>query len=165
MVILRESGPEGQGFPIFEAPRSQTHHTTLGTTLWMIDQLNAETSPAQHAQETDIHAPPIGNRTRNPSKPAAAERNVRPLDHRDWSFHILVLTHSQITVRFMGRDSSVGKATRYGSIVRGSKPGGSDIFRTRPDRRWGPPNLLYNAYRVFPGGKAAGAWRGPLTPV
>jgi len=24
---------------------------------------------------------------------------------------------------------------------------------------WGPPNLLYNGYRVFPGGKAAGAWR------
>jgi hypothetical protein len=23
----------------------------------------------------------------------------------------------------------------------------------------GPPSLLYNEYRVFPGGKAAGAWR------
>ena len=23
-----------------------------------------------------------------------------------------------------------------------------------------PPGLLYNGYRVFPGGKAAGAWRG-----
>ena len=22
-----------------------------------------------------------------------------------------------------------------------------------PDRPWGPPNLLYNGYRVFPGGK------------
>jgi hypothetical protein len=28
----------------------------------------------------------------------------------------------------------------------------------RPDRLWGPPNLLYNGYReLFPGGKAAGA--------
>jgi hypothetical protein len=27
------------------------------------------------------------------------------------------------------------------------------------DRPWGPPSLLYNGYRVFPGGKAAGAWR------
>jgi len=25
----------------------------------------------------------------------------------------------------------------------------------------GPPSLLYNGYRVFPGGKAAGAWRWP----
>ena len=33
-----------------------------------------------------------------------------------------------------------------------------EIFRTRPDRPWDPPNLLYNGYRVFPGGKAAGAW-------
>jgi len=27
------------------------------------------------------------------------------------------------------------------------------IFRTCPDRSWGPPSLLYNGYRVFPGGK------------
>ena len=26
------------------------------------------------------------------------------------------------------------------------------IFRTCPDRPWGPPSLLYNGYRVFPGG-------------
>ena len=31
-------------------------------------------------------------------------------------------------------------------------------FHTHPDRPWGPPSLLYNGYRVFPGGKAAGAW-------
>jgi hypothetical protein len=29
----------------------------------------------------------------------------------------------------------------------------------RPDRPSGPPSLLYNGYRVFPGGKADGAWR------
>ena len=33
------------------------------------------------------------------------------------------------------------------------------IFLHRPDRPWGPPSLLYNGYRVFLGGKAAGAWR------
>ena len=37
--------------------------------------------------------------------------------------------------------------------VRGSKTGGGEIFRTCPDRPWGPPSLLYNGYRVFPGGK------------
>ena len=30
---------------------------------------------------------------------------------------------------------------------------GGEIFRTSPDRPWGPPNFLYNEYRVFPGGK------------
>jgi len=28
-----------------------------------------------------------------------------------------------------------------------------EIFRTCSDRPWGPPSLLYNGYRVFPGGK------------
>jgi len=28
----------------------------------------------------------------------------------------------------------------------------------------GPPSLLSNGYRVFPGGKAAGSWRWPPTP-
>jgi len=30
---------------------------------------------------------------------------------------------------------------------------GDEIFRIRPDRPWGPPSLLYNGNRVFPGGK------------
>jgi hypothetical protein len=43
-----------------------------------------------------------------------------------------------------------------GWTVRGSNPvgGGGEIFRTCPDRRWGPPSL---GSRVFPGGRAAGA--------
>ena len=44
----------------------------------------------------------------------------------------------------MGRDSSDGIATRCGLDGRGSNLGGGDIFRTRPDRSWGPPSLLYN---------------------
>jgi hypothetical protein len=28
---------------------------------------------------------------------------------------------------------------------------GGEIFRTSPDRPWGPLSLLYNGYRVFPG--------------
>ena len=58
----------------------------------------------------------------------------------------------------VGRDSSVGIVTRYGLDGPGTNPGGSEIFRTRPDRPWGPPILLYNGHRVFPGCKAAGAW-------
>jgi len=49
------------------------------------------------------------------------------------------------------------KATRYGLDGPGIKSRrGGEIFRTRPDRPWGPPSLLYNGYRVFPRGKAAG---------
>ena len=54
---------------------------------------------------------------------------------------------------FHGPGSSVGIATGYRLEVRGSNPGGGQIFRTCPDRPWGPPSLLYNGYRVFPGGK------------
>ena len=63
-----------------------------------------------------------------------------------------------------GRNSSVGIATRYGPDGPGSNPGGSEIFRIRPDRPWAPPSLLYNGYMVFPAGKAAGAWSWPSTP-
>jgi hypothetical protein len=52
-----------------------------------------------------------------------------------------------------GRDSAVGIATRYGLEGPGIESGGGEIFRTYPDQPWGPPSLLYNGYRVFPGGK------------
>jgi hypothetical protein len=35
------------------------------------------------------------------------------------------------------------------------KKSGGEIFRTRPNRPWGPPSLLYEGYRVFSGVKAA----------
>jgi hypothetical protein len=38
-----------------------------------------------------------------------------------------------------------------GWTVRGSNPGGSEIFHTCADRPWGLPSLLYNGYRVYPG--------------
>jgi len=56
------------------------------------------------------------------------------------------------------RGSSVGITTDYGLDGPGSNPGGDEIFRTCPDRPWGPPSLLYDGYRVFPKGKVrAGA--------
>jgi hypothetical protein len=60
---------------------------------------------------------------------------------------------------FLARDNSVGTGLATGWTVRGSIPGGVEIFSTRPDRPWGPPSLLYSGYRIFSGGKAAGAWR------
>jgi hypothetical protein len=52
-----------------------------------------------------------------------------------------------------------------GWTVRGSNPGGGEIFCTRPHRPWGPPSLLYDGYRAFPGGESAGVWRWPPTPI
>jgi len=49
-------------------------------------------------------------------------------------------------------------------MVRGLNPAGAEIFRTRPDRLWCPPSLLYSGYRVFPGVKSGGVWRWPPTP-
>jgi len=59
-----------------------------------------------------------------------------------------------------GPDSINGIATGYatGWTVRGSNPGGGEIFRSCPDRPWGPPSLLSNGYLVFPCVEAAGAW-------
>jgi hypothetical protein len=75
----------------------------------------------------------------------------------EFSFHVrhtFPVQHFTFTaLNLSGPGSSVGIATPPGS-----NPGGVEIFRTRPDRSWGPPSLLYNGYRVFPGGKAAGAW-------
>ena len=58
----------------------------------------------------------------------------------------------------IGRDSSVGIATRYRldgpGIESGWGGGRGEIFRTRPDR---PP--IQRVPGLFPGGKADGAWR------
>ena len=70
-------------------------------------------------------------------------------------FYILILR---------SRDSSVDISTRYELDGPGIESRWGDIYRTRPDRPWGPPSLLYNGYRVFPGGKAAGAWLWPPIP-
>jgi len=65
----------------------------------------------------------------------------------------------------VGRVSTVGIETRYGLDGPGIEYRWGEIFCDLPDRPWGPPSLLYNGYRVFPGGKAAGAWRWPPTPI
>jgi hypothetical protein len=46
--------------------------------------------------------------------------------------------------------------SRYSDWLRAGRSGdwilvGDEIFRTRQDRSWGPPRLLYNGYQSFPG--------------
>jgi len=53
-----------------------------------------------------------------------------------------------------GSGSSVGIATGYGLDGSGIESlWGGEIVRTCPGRPCGPPSLLYNGYRVFPGSK------------
>jgi hypothetical protein len=52
-----------------------------------------------------------------------------------------------------GSGSIVGIATGYGLDGPGIESRWGEIFRTCPDRPWGPHSLLYNGYRVFPGGR------------
>jgi len=52
--------------------------------------------------------------------------------------------------------NSVDITTGYGVDGPGTESRwGGEIFRTCPERPWGPPSLLYNGYRLFLGGK----WR------
>jgi hypothetical protein len=59
----------------------------------------------------------------------------------------------------MSWDSSVGIATRYWLDGPGIESRWGEIFPNRLNRTWDPSSVLYNWYRVFPWGKAAGPWR------
>ena len=72
-------------------------------------------------------------------------------------------THTEKYLTYYTNFGRSGQPSGYSDSLDG--PGiesrwGGEIFR--PDRPWGPPSLLYNGYRVFPGGKA---WCWPLTPI
>jgi len=78
------------------------------------------------------------------------------IDYRIYeSFH----QHSKIQTYFasatflLGPGSVVAIATGYGMDGPRIESGWGEIFRTYPDRPWGPPSLPYNGYRVFLGGK------------
>ena len=66
---------------------------------------------------------------------------------RDSPLAITVCVHSKLAA-WDGTAQSVQRiATAW--MVRGSNPDGDKIFCTRPDRPWGPPNLLYKGYKVY----------------
>jgi hypothetical protein len=65
-------------------------------------------------------------------------------------FTAYITKYTGITV---GRVSQLVWRLATGWMVWGSNPGGGEIFRACPHRPWGPPSLLYNGYRVFPGGR------------
>ena len=79
----------------------------------------------------------------------STEPNIMRLDVA----YMILAGFSETSIYIYGPGSSVGIATGYGLDGPGSNPGGGEIFRTCPGRPWGPPSLLYNEYRVFPGSK------------
>jgi len=82
-----------------------------------------------------------------------------------WATVSLQRIYDQFHESNVGRDSSVGIATRYGlggpwiETLQGARF--SAPVQTGPAP---PPSLLYIWHRVFPGAKTAGAWRWPPTP-
>ena len=64
------------------------------------------------------------------------------------TYYISSILITALVVRVAGIAQSVQRPAT-GWTVRGSNPGGGEIFRTRPDQPWDPPNLLHNGYRVF----------------
>ena len=62
-------------------------------------------------------------------------------------------TKNTVVIYNFGLGSLVSIATGYGLDGPGIESRWGEIFRTCPDRPWGPPSLLYNGYWVFPGGK------------
>jgi hypothetical protein len=65
--------------------------------LWTSDHLVAETSTLQHTQQTNIHAP-VGIRTQDRSRRAAADLHLRPRGH--WDRHIMVVAIRNLQVEY-----------------------------------------------------------------
>ena len=59
----------------------------------------------------------------------------------------------------------LGVNTCYGLDGPGIESRWGQFFCTLPDRPWSLPSLLYNGYWLFPGVRAAGAWRWPPTSI
>jgi hypothetical protein len=81
-----------QGLITIEASRSDSRHTTLGRSPldgWSVRcrDLYPKTHNTHNRHPTSLSPPPRGIRTRNPSKPAAADLHFRPRAH--WDRHKL----------------------------------------------------------------------------
>jgi hypothetical protein len=72
------------------------------------------------------------------------------------NLNILQQVSKKYSVRYLdvsGPDSVVGITTGYGLDDPWIESRWGEISRTCPDRPYGPPSLLYNGHRIFPGGK------------
>jgi hypothetical protein len=73
--------------------------------------------------------------------------------------HVTIVAVAKRYYIIWGRDSTVSIENRY----RLNSPGIESLWEVRlstsiQNGPGGPPSILYNAYRIFPGVKAVGAW-------
>jgi len=141
----------GWGWGVHESCRAQ--NTTGKKTLLQPDVLSCEggiITPSAIKQVNFDTGRPVAVAI-VPKRISYLLRNltVIPLTAPNTQFHQHYLSCNRL---MCGSGSSVGIATGYGMDGPGSNPRGGEIFRSCPDRPWGPPSLLYNGYRVFPGG-------------
>ena len=78
-------------------------------------------------------------------------------------------THTDITVSLLIKSVKTFYFLNLLHTNNQQGPGIESRWRARffcnlPEGPWARPSLLYNGYWIFPGGKAAGAWRWPPTP-
>ena len=78
---------------------------------------------------------------------------VRNCEEEATFCYVSVLKYVEFSLNTIGPGSVAGITTAYGLDGPEIEPRWGEIFRTGPDQPWGPPNLLYNGYRVFPVGK------------
>ena len=104
---------------------------------------------------------PSKHRHHWPSTTASHPRRCKSSATLLWKPQIL---HLYFLFSWAGIAQSVQRLTT-GWMVQGLNLSGGKIFRTSPDRPWGPPGLLHNGYCAFPGGKVARAWCWPPTPI
>jgi hypothetical protein len=89
----------------------------------------------------------------SPWEPSCSMRTDRPTDKTKLIVTFrgyvnapkMFLIHEEmyISALFSFRDNAVSIATCYGMDGPGIESRWGQIFRTRPDRHWGPPSLLY----------------------
>ena len=104
-----------------------------------------------YAQETKLPVVFVNRLFDDKVSPATGTVNYEPRHRPGITSERDSLSHGPFKCR--GRDSSVRIAASYGLVGPGSNASEGEIFRTCPDRPSSPPTLLYNGYRVFPGGK------------
>jgi len=61
---------------------------------------------------------------------------------------VSLLAYNLVTVHRSGELSRCSEPLQPGRSGDRIPVGGRDFPHTYPDRRWGPPSLLYNGYRV-----------------
>ena len=99
--------------------------------------------------------------TRNyETSPGSCRRLSGNFRRKIFSFKSRTSSRAPCGPRYLSRYSDLLRAGTSGDRI----PVVDEIFCDCLYRPWSPPSLLYNGYRVFPGGKAAGAWRWPSPP-